>query len=439
MKERFDDKLIALLKTNPNFVDRTGELLRDRVRTFAWDLDHDLINLLLTDKEVESKFFEEVNGRWIFNNNTFVNYINDKNFVLNSYTQFRNKIGLTTDNQFLRERGEVALAYPFKDCVLEGGQRREEDSRQEIFFNELLAHDEINRLLDPKVLTSWKRHTVDGEEDVGNILRDGNGIIRENLLIKGNNLIALHCLKEQLRGQVKLIYIDPPFNTGGLADSFTYNNNFKHSTWLTFTKNRLEVAKELLKTDGFIAIAIDHHELFYLGALADEIFGRENRLAVVSVVHQARGRHFDKGFSVSNEFMLVYARTAGNNIKNVVIDEKKKKAFNLSDEKGNYYLKNYIMVQGGARGSTRKDKPESWYPIYVSKDLSKVSLEKVDDYEEVLPISKTGRELVWVTKPETFLKRFQNDEVVIEREAETGKIVGSCKNRVHTFINMVNC
>ena len=420
-KERFDEKLTKLLKTNPDFVDNTGELLSDKVKICAWDFDHGLINLLLTDEEVESKFFEEVNGRWIFNNNTFVDYINDKNFYANSYTQFRNKIGLNIDNKFLRERGEVSLVWPYKDCVLEGGQTRDEEKRQEIFFNELLAPDEINRMLDPKVLTNWKRHTAVGEENVENIQRDKNGIIIENLFIKGNNLIGLHCLKQMFRRQVKLIYIDPPYNTGGSAETFTYNNTFNHSTWLTFMKNRLEVASELLAVDGFIAIAIDHHELFYFGALADEIFGRNNRLGIVSVVHQARGRWMDKGFSSSNEFMLVYAKTLGNNIKNVVIDDEKKKEFNLTDEKGNYYLKHYIVVQGGGGGTTRKDKPRSWYPIYVSKDLSKVSLEKVSDYEEVLPITNTGREMTWITKPETFMKRFKEGDVVIKRE--DGKIV----------------
>ena len=325
---------------------------------------------------------------------------------------------MNIDNKFLRERGEVALVWPYKDCVLEGGQTRDEEKRQEIFFNELLAPDEINRMLDPKVLTNWKRHTAVGEENVENIQRDKNGIILENLFIKGNNLIGLHCLKQMFRRQVKLIYIDPPYNPDSSSNTFVYNNNFNHSSWLTFMKNRLEVAKELLTADGFIAIAIDHNELFYLGALADEVFGRNNRLATVSVVHQARGNNMDKGFSNSNEFMLVYVRTAGNNIKNVVIDEEKKKKFNLIDEKGNYYLKDYIMVQGGSRGCTREDKPAYWYPIYVSNDLSAVSLEKVEGYEEVLPITNTGREMTWVTKPDTFLERFKNGEVVIKREGE---------------------
>ena len=129
-------------------------------------------------------------------------------------------------------------------------------------------------MFDPKVLTNWKRHTAAGEQDVTEIKRDENGIIRENLIIKGNNLIALHSLKQQFRGQVKLIYIDPPFNTGN--DSFGYNDTFNHSTWLTFMRNRLEVAKELLKDDGSIYVHLDANEVHYCKVLMDEIFGRNN-------------------------------------------------------------------------------------------------------------------------------------------------------------------
>ena len=306
--ERFNERLIALLETNPDFVDGTGELLRDRVKNRAWDFDHDLINLLLEDEGIESKFFEEVNGRWIFNNNTFVNYVNDMNFLDESYTQFRNKIGLNIDNKFLHERGEVALVWPFKDCVLEGGQTKEEDRPKEIFFNELLAPDEINRMLAPKVLTNWKRYTVDGDEDVTNLQRDENRIIRENLLIKGNNLIALHCLKQQFRGQVKLIYIDPPYNTG--SDSFGYNDRFNHSTWLTFMKNRLEVARELLKDDGIIFIHIDDQEMHYLKVVVDEIFGRDNFIATVP--RKTRSGRSNVPYNLSQDFdwMLMYTKRA---------------------------------------------------------------------------------------------------------------------------------
>ena len=163
-RERFDDILIELLKTNPDYVDDSDILLREKVKHLAWQFDRDLIGLLLTNEDVESKFFEEINGRWIFNNNTFVDYINDKDFLDDSYTKFRNKIRLTVDDKTLRERGEVSLVWPYKDCVLEGGQTKKEEKRKEIFFNEILAQDEINRLFDPKVLTNWKRHTAEYEE-----------------------------------------------------------------------------------------------------------------------------------------------------------------------------------------------------------------------------------------------------------------------------------
>ena len=191
-KQNFNEKLIALLKTNPDFTDESGELLPAAVKDHAWKLDHNLIKLLLTDSDIKSTFFDEIEGHWIFNYNTFIDYITAKNFLSNSYTQFRNKIGLNIDGKFLRERGEVSLVWPYKDCVLEGGQTKEEEKRKEIFFNEILAQDEINRMFDPKVLTNWKRHTATGEQDVTEIKRDDNGTICENLIIKGNNLIALH-------------------------------------------------------------------------------------------------------------------------------------------------------------------------------------------------------------------------------------------------------
>ena len=308
-RERFDEKLTKLLKNNPNLVDDTGDLLRDKIKILAWEFDHDLINLLLTDSEIESKFFEEVNGRWIFNNNTFVDYINDKNFLSDSYTQFRNKIGLNIDNRFLRERGEVALVWPYKDCVLEGGQRGDEEKRREIFFNELLAQDEINRMFDPKVLTNWKRHTVDGEQNITEIQRNENGTIRENLIIKGNNLIALHSLKEQFRGKVKLIYIDPPYNTG--SDSFGYNDRFNHSSWLTFMKNRLEVSRELLTDDGVFFASCDDNEHAYLKVLMDEIFGTENFVANFVVI-RAEGGGLAKQVVKGHDYLLTYAKNIEN-------------------------------------------------------------------------------------------------------------------------------
>ena len=162
----FNTKLTDLLKTDPRFVDDEGELLVAAVQDCAWRIDHGLVKLLLTDKETEAKFFEKIEGHWIFNLNTFIDYISQKNFLDNSYTRFRNRIGLTVGDKYLRERGDVALVWAYKDTVLEGGQTKEEEKRKEIFFNEILAQDEINRLLDPKALTNFTRYTAKGKQPV---------------------------------------------------------------------------------------------------------------------------------------------------------------------------------------------------------------------------------------------------------------------------------
>ena len=430
-KENFDKKLIKLLESHPDFVDEAGELHRANVRERAWKLDHDLIKLLLKDKEIESKFFTEIEGRWIFDNNTFVDYITDKNFFADSYTKFRNKIGLNIDGKFLRERGEVALVWPYKDCVLEGGQTREEEKRKEIFFNEILAPDEINRMFDPKVLTNWKRHTAAGAQDVTEIKRDGNGTIRENLIIKGNNLIALHTLKEQFRGKVKLIYIDPPYNTGGEANIFTYNNTFNHSSWLTFMKNRLDVAKQFLRDDGFIAISIDNYELLYLGTLADEVFGRENRISVLTIVHHPAGKTNNNFFATTNEFMVVYAKNKElAKINFFEMSEETEKTYNKKDEISRYKLEN-LMRTGETRNARREDRPKQFYSIYVSKDLQQISLTEEENYHEVLPI-QNGIEWVWSNSPSTLQKKIDNNEIVAKKHKD-GHIQIFFKRRITDY------
>ena len=306
MPTNFHQKLIDLLKTDERLLDEDGELITAALHRRARQLDHDLVRRLLSDDEIKAEFFEEIDGHWIFNANAFTNYLSNKDFLANSYTRFRNKIGLNIGDKFLRERSEVSLVWPYKDCVLEGGQTKDEEKRKEIFFNEILAQDEINRLFDPKVLANWKRYTVEGEENPTEIKRDENGVIRENLIIKGNNLIALHTLKGQFRGKVKLIYIDPPYNTG--SDSFGYNDNFNHSSWLTFMKNRLEVARELLKDDGSIWINIDDDEAHYLKVLCDDIFGRENFVANVVWQKKYTIANDAKYFSDNHDHILLFAK-----------------------------------------------------------------------------------------------------------------------------------
>ena len=284
-------------------------------------------------------------------------------------------------------------------------------------------------MFEPKVLTNWKRYTTDGEQDVTEIQRDENGTIRENLIIKGNNLIALHTLKKQFHEKIKLIYIDPPYNTGGSTDSFSYNNAFKHSTWLTFIRNRIEIAKELLKNDGFIAVTIDHVELFYLGALLDEIFGRENRIGIVTIYINPKGRQHERFFSAATEHMLVYAKDISNaEFNKVALDKDKIESFDKRDEKGNYRLEPFMRVRSN---TSRTNKPKFWYPVYISKDLKDITLTKQNDYHEIFPINN-GREFTWKTKPETFEKRNDGDYFVPVEE--NGEIIVLHKYREQQVI-----
>ena len=388
----FNSRLIDLLKTNRNFVDDEGELLLAAVQDRAWKIERDLVKLLLSDKEIKAKFFDEIEGHWIFNINTFLEYISQKNFLDNSYTRFRNRIGLTIGEKYLRERGEVSLVWAYKDTVLEGGQTKEEEKRKEIFFNEVLAQDEINRLLDPKVLTNFTRYTAKGKQPVKEFKRDGNGIIRESLILKGNNLLALHTLKTQFRGQVKLIYIDPPYNTGN--DSFGYNDNFNHSTWLTFMKNRLDVAKELLATNGVIAISIDQNEAFYLKVLSDEIFGRQNFIAAVTVQNNPKGRVLDRQLSTSHENLLFYSKSKLDTELNIKkTSEEIRKDYPEKDEDGYFRT---LELRNTHREFGKHNRPNLFFPLYVNPKNGSVSIEESKEYTiQVEPIWDDGFEGCW--------------------------------------------
>jgi len=304
------------LKKEINFVSDNGELKKWVVLHKAQNFDEELIGLLLDNADLKEKFFVNVKGTLVFNQNLFVQFLEQKNYLNDSYTQYKNKVGLTIDGKYLKQRNEVALVWPFKDCILEGGQSREEDKREEIFFNEILAQDEITQLLEPKVLTNAKRIDKNGEKPLGQFNRNENGTITDNLIIKGNNLLALHTLKEEFAGKVKLIYIDPPFNTGN--DSFQYNDNFNHSTWLTFMRNRLEVAKICLKNDGLLFINIDDIEEAYLKILCDEIFGRENFINVIAVKSSTpsgtKTAHKEKTIIKQKDLILVYKKGGAVNL-----------------------------------------------------------------------------------------------------------------------------
>lgn len=283
-----------------------GALNKNKLAELARQYDSMLLNLLMSEPTISNHFFSTLEeGIMIFKKDTFLQFLNNKEFLPDSFTAYKTKIGLaTSDNRYLSENNEVVLNFPYKDCVLEGGQTKDDAKRQEIFFNETLAPTEINRLLDDKVLTNFKRFDADGEHEVTELSDT------DNLIIKGNNLVALHSLKKRFAGKVKLIFIDPPYNTG--SDSFGYNDSFNHSTWLTFMKNRLEVARELLSKEGAIYVSIDDKEQAYLRVLMDEIFGKENFLTQFNfqVRYAEKSIAEAKAFKPLIEYTLMYAKDA---------------------------------------------------------------------------------------------------------------------------------
>lgn len=304
------DELTTLLQQDPRLT-ADGQLLKNQITELALKLDKDLLRLLLSHDRLKAHFFVDVDGVLVFDRDKFVRFVNNKAFLPDSYTSFKNKIGLTTpDGRYLSESREVVLVWPYKDCVLEGGQTKEDQKRDEIFWNEILAPDEIDRLLASKVLTNWRRYDADGEHPVTGI---GD---TDNLILKGNNLLALYSLKKRFAGKVKLIYIDPPFNTQKPDDSFQYNDKFNHSTWLVFMRNRLEVAHDLLKQNGFIFVHLDDSEAPYCKVLLDELFGRENYLNTIALTtndpsgFKATGNRI---FSTAN-YIFIYARDKRNSI-----------------------------------------------------------------------------------------------------------------------------
>jgi len=295
-------KLTALIEKNKTYI-VDGYLNRNLLAVDARKYDPELLNLLQKDKELKEHFFAATDGGLVFKKDVFLQFIMNKEFLPDSYTKYKIKIGLGADDgSLLSEHGDVVLNWPYKDAILEGGQDKEDQKRSEVFFNEVLAPYQISRLLDDKVFTNWKRYDKDGEHDLDEIKDD------DNLIIKGNNLVVLHSLMKRYAGKVKLIYIDPPYNTG--SDSFGYNDNFNHSTWLTFMKNRIEAARDLLKPDGVFTIHCDDNEQAYLKVLCDEIFGRQNFINSIAFKtinpNGVKTAHAAKTILKVKEYILVY-------------------------------------------------------------------------------------------------------------------------------------
>ena len=266
----------------------------------------------------------------------------------------------------------------------------------------------------------------------------------KNIYIEGDNLEVLKILQESYLNKIKCIYIDPPYNTGR---NLIYKNNFSreeleeleksgqidefgnaliynldsnarfHSDWLSMMYSRLKLARNLLTEDGIIIIAMDQSEITNLAKLCDEIFGENNQLGLITVVHKPEGRNQEKFFGTSNEFALFYAKNKDKAMfQNVVLDPEIAKKYDQKDEKGNYRLQNFIRMTDG-KLAYREVRPNFWYPIYVNTNNNKISTIKnnVDQpIIEVFPKTKVGVEMSWKTLPNTAEELIKNGNLEIK-------------------------
>ena len=387
-------ELEQLLAQNDTFMVE-GVLNKNKLTELARQYNPELLNLLMSDGKISNHFFSKLEtGVLVFKKDVFLQFLNNKEFLPDSFTAYKTKIGLATENKYISENQEVVLNFPYKDCILEGGQTRDDAKRQEVFFNETLAPTEINRLLDDKVLTNFKRYDKDGEHEVEELADT------DNLIIKGNNLIVLHSLKNRFAGKVKLIYIDPPYNTGN--DSFNYNDNFNHSTWLIFMKNRLEVARELLSDDGLIFVQCDDNEQAYLKVLMDEVFSRNNFIS--NIVWKGRGGRQDSKYVAQiHETIIFYAKNKERAVLNkAFIEDTSNYAY--EDSRGNYKTQ---LIRKWGSNSRREDRPNLFYEVEFEGN-------------KVLPILPNGDDGCWRWSKNRLEEAIKNDMVVsLEKDGRT--------------------
>ncbi|MCM6259459.1 site-specific DNA-methyltransferase [Klebsiella pneumoniae] len=268
MQTELIKELNKVLKAFPQFW--SGEdLHRSMVSDAISQKQPDLIKALVNNEKIKSIYGTDIDGVLIFDFDKLCSLLKYKEYWANSFTKYRNKVGLTSEGKYLDYSTDVVLDFPFKDCMLEGGMTKEEQGKNELYYNEIIARDEIDQLLSPKVFSNAKIYKKNSSVEKITSLNN-----RDNIIIKGNNLVVLHSLKNRYKNSIKFIYIDPPYNTG--SDGFKYNDNFNKTTWLTFIKNRLEVSRDLLSDDGFIAVQIDDRQYSWLYLLMVDIFGESN-------------------------------------------------------------------------------------------------------------------------------------------------------------------
>lgn len=339
------------------YFDHEGNLKRHSLVNALRSYDMDLMSALISDEFVSTHYTMNIADKTIFLKDKFEEMLQYQSVWMGSYTQFENRIGITAGGRFINDSEDVTLAFPYKDSVLKAGMTKEDFDKDDLsadepFLNETIAKAEIDTLLDEKILHHVKKYTVNGEEEVFNFTDE------DNLVIKGNNLIALHSIKERYEGKVKCIFIDPPyyFKKTKEVDAFKYNSNFKLSTWLVFMKDRLKIAKELLQEGGTIWISVGEDGMHYLKVLADDIFGKDHFIGTIP--RRTRNSKSDVPFNFSQDFDWILTYTNVSDINKVVGRTVERKYYTTEDLPGRPW-----RIADLTKQTTAKERPNSYFTI----------------------------------------------------------------------------
>lgn len=235
----------------------------------------------------------------------------------------------------------------------------------------------------------------------------------KNIYIEGDNLEVLKLLQSAYYREVKMIYIDPPYNTG---NDFVYADDFKdpmarykeitqqttksnpetmgrfHTNWLNMMYPRLRLAANLLRDDGVIFISIDDNEVHNLRKLCDEVFGEENFLAQITVVNNLKGRNDRKNVATCHEYLLIYGKSDFE-ANGLPLTQEQKAAFDKVDEYGNKYQLRDLRKRG--QGDRKEDRPKMYFPIYFSKESGQCSLDFHENWIEIYPLRGDGSDGRW--------------------------------------------
>ena len=370
-----------------------------------------------------------------------------------------NKMKFESPDMTAQNIDRIAALFP--NCVTEMLDEEHSTPEKKV-YKRAINFELLKQMLSPDVVDGDERYEftwvgkkaaiVEANKPIRKTLRpcveeSKNWDTTENLYIEGDNLEVLKLLQESYLGKVKMIYIDPPYNTGNdfiYADDFmrsqdeeneqmgmydeddnrlfknTDTNGRFHSDWCSMIYSRLMLARNLLAEDGVIFISIDDNEAFNLKEICDEVFGNGNFVAQLAVQLNPRGRNLDRYVAKTHESVLIYVHDYLNTASILGIEKEGKMVdeYNKSDERGAYRL---IGLRNRNQAFNPITRPNLYYPLYVNPCTKAVSTVRTDNFtDEVFPDTPDGVKTCW-----TWMKKkveSENHLITAERTGDEWRI-----------------